>query len=130
MLQLKVKRTTEHGVDIEGELNLVDLAGSERISVSGVSGARLQETQAINTSLSALGDVVAAMASGDTHIPFRNSKLTHLLQKHLASNDSKVLMFINVSPFPGSLDETINSLRFASKVWTARPGGAPKSSKS
>ena len=78
MLQLKVKRTTEHGVDIEGELNLVDLAGSERISVSGVSGARLQETQAINTSLSALGDVVAAMASGDTHIPFRNSKLTHL----------------------------------------------------
>ena len=56
------------------------------------------------------------MAAGESHVPYRNSKLTHLLQRPLGSQDSKVLMFINISPFPGTLDETINSLRFASKV--------------
>jgi hypothetical protein len=79
-------------------------------------GARQKETQAINASLSALGDVVASLAAAESHVPYRNSKLTHLLQRPLGTADSKVLMFINVSPFPGTLDETINSLRFASKV--------------
>ena len=69
-----------------------------------------------------MGDVVSAMAAGESHVPYRNSKLTHLLQRPLGSQDSKVLMFINISPFPGTLDETINSLRFASKVYMARPG--------
>ena len=56
----------------------------------GVTGARQKETQAINASLSALGDVVGAMAGGESHVPYRNSKLTHLLQRPLGSSDSKV----------------------------------------
>ena len=71
VLQLKVKRTTEHGQEVEGELNLVDLAGSERISLSGVTGDRQKETQNINASLSALGDVIASMNSTRSHVPYR-----------------------------------------------------------
>jgi hypothetical protein len=125
VLTIKIKRKTEHGTVVDGELNLVDLAGSERISLSGVTGDRQKETQAINASLSALGDVVASMNSSKKsgHVPYRNSKLTHVLQKCLGSNDAKILMFINVSPFPGTLDETTNSLRFASKVYAAQSGG-------
>ena len=128
VLTIKVKRKTEHGTVVDGELNLVDLAGSERIALSGVTGDRQKETQAINASLSALGDVVASMhssgkSSAGRHVPYRNSKLTHVLQKCLGSADAKILMFINVSPFPGTLDETTNSLRFASKVYAAQSGG-------
>ncbi|KAL7715257.1 Kinesin [Entamoeba marina] len=66
-----------------GGLTLVDLAGSERIDESRVRGERLEETKNINKSLSALGDVIMAIANGDSHVPFRNCKLTHLLQSNL-----------------------------------------------
>ena len=68
---------------------------------------------------------IASMNSSKktSHVPYRNSKLTHVLQKCLGSHDAKILMFINVSPFPGTLDETTNSLRFASKVYAAQSGG-------
>lgn len=82
----------------EGTLNLVDLAGSERLNSSGVASDkdRLRETQAINKSLSALGDVIAALgekagSSRDSHVPYRNSKLTYLLQNSLSGN-SKTLV--------------------------------------
>lgn len=78
-----------------GKLNLVDLAGSERISKSGAEGSRLREAQCINKSLSALGDVINALRSRHSHVPFRNSRLTYLLQDSL-SGDSKTLMLVQV----------------------------------
>lgn len=78
-----------------GKLNLVDLAGSERVGKSGAEGNRLREAQHINRSLSALGDVIAALRSRQGHVPFRNSKLTYLLQDSL-SGDSKTLMVVQV----------------------------------
>lgn len=78
-----------------GKLNLVDLAGSERISKSGAEGTRLREAQCINKSLAALGDVINALRSKHPHVPFRNSRLTYLLQDSL-SGDSKTLMMVQV----------------------------------
>lgn len=74
----------------------MDLAGSERVGKSGAEGSRLREAQHINKSLSALGDVIAALRSRHGHVPFRNSKLTYLLQDSL-SGDSKTLMVVQVS---------------------------------
>ena len=103
------------GERCEGTLNLVDLAGSERLKHSQAEGDRMKETQNINKSLSCLGDVIEALGRGSGHIPYRNSKLTHLLQYSLGGN-SKTLMFVMVSPLEQHVKETLTSLRFATKV--------------
>lgn len=117
----------ESGVEVRGALNLCDLAGSERLDRSGAgsSSVRLRETQAINKSLSCLGDVFNALAQKSSHIPFRNSKLTYLLQDCL-SGDGKALMFVNLSPTSESSNESLCSLRFAQRVNQVELGKAKK----
>uniref|UniRef100_A0A1A9W7E9 Kinesin-like protein n=1 Tax=Glossina brevipalpis TaxID=37001 RepID=A0A1A9W7E9_9MUSC len=99
-----------------GKLQLVDLAGSERQSKTQASGQRLKEATKINLSLSVLGNVISALVDGKSaHIPYRNSKLTRLLQDSLGGN-SKTVMCATISPADTNYMETISTLRYASRA--------------
>ncbi|KAF2884409.1 hypothetical protein ILUMI_21788 [Ignelater luminosus] len=99
-----------------GKLNLVDLAGSERLSRTHATGDRLKEASNINQSLSVLGNVISALVEGkSSHIPYRNSKLTRLLQDSLGGN-SKTAMIAMVSPCEIDFEESICTLRYASRA--------------
>ncbi|CDW81221.1 kinesin motor domain containing protein [Stylonychia lemnae] len=99
-----------------GKLNLVDLAGSERQSKTQAEGVRLKEATKINLSLSALGNVISALVDGKSqHIPYRDSKLTRLLQDSLGGN-TKTLMIAAISPSDFNYDETLSTLRYASRA--------------
>ncbi|KAK3600577.1 hypothetical protein CHS0354_020969 [Potamilus streckersoni] len=108
-----------------GKLNLVDLAGSERVSKSGADGARLKEAQSINKSLACLGDVIQALRAKQSYIPYRNSKLTYLLQDSLGG-DSKTLMLVQIAPVRKNEGETICSLNFAQRVRNVELGAATR----
>ncbi|XP_066562895.1 kinesin-like protein KIF3C [Amia ocellicauda] len=112
---------SEMGIDGEnhirvGKLNLVDLAGSERQSKTGVQGERLKEATKINLSLSALGNVISALVDGkSTHIPYRDSKLTRLLQDSLGGN-AKTIMVATLGPASYNYEETLTTLRYANRA--------------
>uniref|UniRef100_A0A3P8SKM4 Kinesin-like protein KIFC3 n=1 Tax=Amphiprion percula TaxID=161767 RepID=A0A3P8SKM4_AMPPE len=107
------------------KLNLVDLAGSERVWKSGAEGERLKEAQNINRSLLALGDVIQALRARQTHIPFRNSRLTYLLQDSLGKG-SKTVMVVQVSALESNVGETLCSLKFAQRVCKVELGPAAR----
>lgn len=99
-----------------GKLNLVDLAGSERQSKTGATGDRLKEATKINLSLTALGNVISALVDGkSTYIPYRDSKLTRLLQNSLGGN-AKTVMCANAGPADYNYDETLSTLRYANRA--------------
>ncbi|XP_052862994.1 osmotic avoidance abnormal protein 3 [Anopheles cruzii] len=114
--QMSTSVTGEGATIKRGKLNLVDLAGSERQSKTGATGERLKEATKINLSLSALGNVISALVDGKTkHIPYRDSKLTRLLQDSLGGN-TKTLMIACISPADYNYDETLSTLRYASRA--------------
>lgn len=99
-----------------GKLNMVDLAGSERQAKTGATGDRLKEATKINLSLSALSNVISALVDAKTtHIPYRDSKLTRLLQDSLGGN-SKTVMVANIGPASYNYDETLTTLRYAHRA--------------
>ncbi|XP_078069141.1 kinesin-like protein KIF3B isoform X2 [Mustelus asterias] len=112
---------SELGLDGEnhirvGKLNLVDLAGSERQSKTGVQGERLKEATKINLSLSALGNVISALVDGkSTHIPYRDSKLTRLLEDSLGGN-AKTIMVATIGPASCNYEESLTTLRYANRT--------------
>lgn len=103
-----------------GKLNLVDLAGSERQSKTGATGERLREATKINLSLSALGNVISALVDGRSkYIPYRDSKLTRLLQDSLGGN-TRTLMIACLSPADNNYEESLSTLRYANRAKSIR----------
>lgn len=101
---------------IFAKLNLVDLAGSERIRITGAKGQRLAECKKINQSLGELSNVIASLSrKKSTHIPYRNSKLTRILEDSLGGN-SYTSFIATVSPAHESFNETLSTLKFASRA--------------
>ena len=101
-------------------INLVDLAGSERVSKTGATGDKLKEGANINKSLSALGNVINALAEQakkgkKVFIPYRNSKLTRVLQESLGGN-SVTVMLAAISPAAYNYEETLNTLQYADRA--------------
>ena len=100
-----------------GKLNLVDLAGSERTRITGAKGKQLEESKKINKSLSALGNVINALTDSKErkHIPYRDSKLTRLLENSLGGN-CKTTMIATISPAQCSFNESLSTLNFAKRA--------------
>lgn len=114
--------TAQMGVDLKshihvGKLNMVDLAGSERVNKTGAQGERLEEATKINLSLSTLCHVIATLTDpkGNVYVPYRNSKLTRLLQDSLGGN-TKTIMVANIGPADYNYEESLNTLRYANRA--------------
>ena len=102
-----------------GKLTVVDLAGSERVKRSGadqdLSGKQMREAININSSLLGLSNVMKALASGATHVPYRDSKLTHMLSDALGGN-CKTSLVVCASPADSDITETLSTLRFGGRA--------------
>lgn len=105
----------ETNARVNGKIMLCDLAGSERLKKSEVTGEQKKESIEINKSLTALGDVIAALTKREKQIPYRNHKLTQLMQDTLGGT-AKTLMFVNCSPADTNLDETLMALKYATRA--------------
>ncbi|CAI5716089.1 unnamed protein product [Hyaloperonospora brassicae] len=118
VLTIEIRRTSKASGETDvGRLVLVDLAGSERLlKTAAMCALTVREAQHINKSLSAVGDVLSALLAKEKHVPFRNSKLTHLLQDSLSGSANRTLLLVHVRPQSEDVNETINSLKFASRV--------------
>ncbi|KAL9039962.1 MAG: hypothetical protein Q9214_004669, partial [Letrouitia sp. 1 TL-2023] len=116
-----IKRTAEDGEDFvsAGKLNLVDLAGSENIQRSGAENKRAAEAGLINKSLLTLGRVINALVERGSHIPYRESKLTRLLQDSLGGR-TKTCIIATISPAKSNLEETISTLDYAFRAKNIR----------
>ncbi|CAE7434809.1 unnamed protein product, partial [Symbiodinium microadriaticum] len=99
----------------KGKLFLVDLAGSEKVSKTGAQGARLEEAKKINRSLTTLGMVINALCDGHSHVPYRDSKLSRILQDSLGGN-SKTTLIICCAPEERHCSETLSTLRFGERA--------------
>ncbi|XP_031549925.1 kinesin-like protein KIF25 isoform X1 [Actinia tenebrosa] len=110
---------------VKTKLQLVDLAGSECVGLSGVTGAALRETSFINKSLSALADVLGALAEHRSHIPYRNTRLTHMLQDTIGGN-AKLLVMLCVSPAQKYITETLQCIGFGSRARQVARGPTKK----
>ncbi|KAI7351721.1 Kinesin heavy [Hortaea werneckii] len=114
------QKNVESGSARSGRLFLVDLAGSEKVGKTGASGQTLEEAKKINKSLSALGMVINALSDGrSSHIPYRDSKLTRILQESLGGN-SRTTLIINCSPSSYNDAETMSTLRFGERAKTIK----------
>lgn len=114
------QKNVETGSAKSGQLFLVDLAGSEKVGKTGATGQTLEEAKKINKSLSALGMVINALTDGkSTHIPYRDSKLTRILQESLGGN-SRTTLIVNCSPSSYNDQETLSTLRFGVRAKTIK----------
>lgn len=110
------QKNVETGSAKSGQLFLVDLAGSEKVGKTGASGQTLEEAKKINKSLSALGMVINSLTDGkSSHVPYRDSKLTRILQESLGGN-SRTTLIINCSPSSYNDAETLSTLRFGMRA--------------
>lgn len=125
VLSVEVTSGIEGEEPLIGTLFLVDLAGSERVRKSAVQGENLKEATHINKSLSALGNVMEALDRKASHVPYRDSKLTYLLQDSLGGN-SRTMMVVTVCPTSVTFDETQHALQFATRVRRIHIGSAKK----
>jgi hypothetical protein len=125
VLSVDVTSGTGEAQRNKGTLYLVDLAGSERVRKSNVEGDQLKEAGFINKSLSALGNVMEALDRKASHVPYRDSKLTYMLQDSLGGN-SRTMMVVAVCPNDHSYDESVHALQFATRVRRIQIGAAQR----
>lgn len=115
IFQIEIEQIFPNDTQKFGKLNLIDLAGSEKVSKTHVIGGRLEEAKKINLSLTYLGNCIHALTKKNSHIPYRDSKLTRMLQESLGGN-FKTSLIVTCSAHSSCVSETISSLNFARRA--------------